>query len=338
MIKRILGAVFWQKKPVHLILHVTHRCNLRCKTCFVDFEKTEQGELTLAKIEEIASYLNKLIWLNIGGGEPFLRQDLPRICAAFDTKSLSIPTNGFDPHLIKEMVKEIKARIKAELTIALSIDGFENTNDAIRESGSFKKAIKTLESLKTVKGIHIKLNTVLCERNYNELIEFMKFIRKFDLDFHSIIFRRGSKNAAHSFERPAYEKLCRIKGDIFGIWDTYDYGVKNIKKEILKKYQRLMYEASLQVIKENRQIPDCLANKFHLVIWPNGDTSCCETLKPFGNICGEKINLLLKSNNAKAQRNFIKAKRCYCHHNCNLVDNFFLNPLQYPRLLSGACK
>ncbi|HLD83161.1 MAG TPA: radical SAM protein, partial [Candidatus Omnitrophota bacterium] len=275
---------------------------------------------------------------DIGGGEPFLRPDLPKICAAFDTKALSIPTNGFDPALIKEMAREVRKNVKAEVNISLSIDGFEAVNDEMRGGGSFRKALETLKALKSVDGIRIKVNTVVCDRNYNELIGFMQFIRKFDIDFHSIIFLRPAKNSVYPFTRPSYENLLRIKKDIFKIWDSYDYGLDNFKKSVLKEYQRRMYEASLQVIKEKRQIPNCLAGRFHLVIWANGDISFCETLKPFGNINHEEIGKLLKSDRAGSMRKCIRAKNCFCHHNCNLMDNFFLSPVKYPQLLSGIFK
>ena len=336
MRKRILKSIFLAKKPVHLILHVTNKCNLRCKTCFIDFSKDTQNELTLAEIEEIAAYLNGLIWLDIGGGEPFLREDLPDICAAFDAKSISIPTNGFDPTLIYETIKKVRNRTNAEINIDVSIDGSEETNDDIRGKGCFKKSVETLELLKTIKGIRLKIHTVLCEKNYNEIVDFMRFMKKFDADFHSIIFRRGPTSAPPPYGLPPYERLQKIKDEIFKIWRTYDYGFKGIEAKILRNYQRSMYETSLRILKEKRQIPDCLAGKRHLVIYADGDLAFCEMLRPFGNIRKENIETLLRSKNAEAQRDFIKEKKCYCHHNCNMIDNFFLNPLQYPKLLSGV--
>jgi len=86
MRKRILKSAFLASRPVHLILHVTNRCNLRCRTCFVDFDNYQGKELTLKEIERISKYLGKLIWLDVGGGEPFLRDDLHDICALFDAK------------------------------------------------------------------------------------------------------------------------------------------------------------------------------------------------------------------------------------------------------------
>lgn len=332
---RILQSACFAKTPAHLILHVTNRCGLRCKTCFVDFNKcSREKELTLEQIKGIAGRLKKLVWLDISGGEPFLRDDLPDICGEFDVTAISIPTNGFDARRISGLAQRVRDKISADLTVSLSLDGFEKTNDYIRGENSFKSAIETLQLLKLIKGIKVKINTVLCEKNYAELIDFMRFIKKFNIDFHSIIFLRAVPRSPE-FRLPPYERLESIKGAIFDIWGTYSYGADALSVKVLKNYQRCMYEASLKVIKERRQAPACVAGRQHLVIYANGDVAFCEILKPFGNLSKEGIGRLLKSKEAAQQRAGIAGGNCFCHHNCNMLDNFFLNPFQYPKLLAG---
>ena len=61
--------------PRHLILFVTSRCNLKCKQCFYwEDMDLNQGKFDI-KIEEVEALvgsktLQKLMWLQIGGGEP----------------------------------------------------------------------------------------------------------------------------------------------------------------------------------------------------------------------------------------------------------------------------
>ncbi len=333
MKRRIIESILFSQCPVHLILHVTNRCNLRCKTCFVDFGEAEkEDEISLSEINEMAQCLDKIIWLDISGGEPFLRNDLPDICSIFNTKSIGIPTNGFNPNLIYSQTKEIISAVNAELSISVSIDGFQDTNDSIRNRGAFNNAIETVRALKDVEGLRVKVNTVLCNANYGEMIDFMQFVRKMNVEFHSIIFLRG-KPRNSDFSLPSYNKLCKIKNKVFDVWSTYDYGVRGFDMKILQQYQRRMYETSLKVIKNKKQYPKCFANKYHLVVYSNGDISFCEMLDTFGNLREEKLNVILKSDKAENMRKKIKRKDCYCHHNCNMIDNFFLNPLQYPKLV-----
>lgn len=333
MIAKIISNVLHNRRPVHLILHITNKCQLKCKTCFNKNDK--KTDLNINYIKKISDYLNNLIWLDISGGEPFLREDLPEICSLFNTGLISISTNGQNPQRIFGIVKSIRRRLEdsVELSIAISIDGFQKTNDYIRGENSFSNAIKTINILKKIEGIKVKVNTVLCEQNYNEVIEFMKFIKTLNSDFHSIILLRGMPRDS-KFKPPKLKELVSIKKDIFKIWDTYDYGIKNtLITQVLRNYQKLSFETSLKIIEKKEQIPKCLAGIKHLVVRPNGDVSFCEMLNNIGNIKHSELNKILNSKKALIQKSRIKASACFCHHNCNMLDNFFLNPLKYPLLL-----
>ena len=261
------------------------------------FSNDCEEELSIDEVRGISDYLGEILWLDISGGEPFLRKDLPEICGSFNTGSISIPTNGFNPALIDESVQRIIGSTQAEVSISLSLDGFEETNDDIRSRGCFKKSMETLELLMRIDGIRVKINTVLCERNYPELIRFMEYIKGVDVDFHSIIFLRGNPRDS-SFGLPSYEKLEKIKNDVFKIWSTYDYGFQTFEGKVLQNYQRCMFETSLGIIREKTQQPKCLAGKYHMVVRPQGDVSFCEMLPPIGNIRNEIISDIMKSEKA----------------------------------------
>ena len=66
---------FIQGKQKHLILHITNHCNFRCAHCFVDFSGKNK-DLKIDDYKKIANNINDLLWLDVGGGEPFLRKDL----------------------------------------------------------------------------------------------------------------------------------------------------------------------------------------------------------------------------------------------------------------------
>ena len=59
-------------------MHVTNACNFRCDHCFVDFESPKR-DLKLDVYQQLAADSPPLMWLDIGGGEPFLRKDLADI-------------------------------------------------------------------------------------------------------------------------------------------------------------------------------------------------------------------------------------------------------------------
>lgn len=327
----LLQSLFFSRKPAHLILHVTNRCNLRCRTCF-RADRDDNDELSLQEIDEIASYFDKLLWLEISGGEPFVREDLIDILLRFNAKSISIATNGYDPEAIYDTVKRLRDTSRAIINIAVSLDGFQSTNDDIRGPGTFQRALKTLKMLKKLEGVIVSANTVLSQRNLDELFPFMEFIRGTMVDFHSIILLRGTPRDS-TLTRPSYQELLGLKNGIFHYWNSYSYGVNFLERRILNRYQRIAYETTIRIIREKKQIPKCLAWRAHAVVYANGDVAFCEMLDPFGNLRKQPLGSLFVSRRALAQKRNIQDGNCSCYHNCNMMDNYFLNMFQYPKLL-----
>ena len=95
----------------HVIIHVTNHCNFRCEHCFIDF--SPKRDLSLEKYQNLGKSVGPLFWLDIAGGEPFMRKDLTGIIESFDAKVVQIPTNGSLQKQIIERVKEFKARVKS---------------------------------------------------------------------------------------------------------------------------------------------------------------------------------------------------------------------------------
>ncbi len=82
------------------LIEVTQRCNLRCPVCFADAGKDVSGDLSL---NEIRGMLEKLLVaagpcnLQLSGGEPTVREDLPEIVAlgrSMGFEFIQLNTNG----------------------------------------------------------------------------------------------------------------------------------------------------------------------------------------------------------------------------------------------------
>ncbi|NIL98786.1 MAG: hypothetical protein GTO62_17110, partial [Planctomycetales bacterium] len=76
----------------------------------------------------------KLFWLDLAGGEPFLRKDLVAIMECFQAQVMQVPTNGSFPERILEDVRQMKKRLSAEITISFSIDGLQERHEQIRQA------------------------------------------------------------------------------------------------------------------------------------------------------------------------------------------------------------
>jgi MoaA/NifB/PqqE/SkfB family radical SAM enzyme len=320
-----------RRKLKHIIVHVTNRCNMRCRHCFVDF--SSKDEMSLNEFRSLAEQVGRLLWVDISGGEPFMRDELADIVSSFRADVITIPTNGYLTDRIPLVLEDIKERIGSELVISISIDGLKDTHDRLRQkSGSWDKAWETFEIVRGMKGVSVKINTVLSAANAEEILELMRLVRRKEPDFHSVILLRGSP-ADNDSALPSIETLESLAPEILRVLSTYKYGQGPISARILRSYHRYMWDVSLRTLRENRQVVPCLAGSAHMVVYANGGVSSCELLGPVGNIREYTIEELMNSSEFKDQRRAIQEGKCSCTHNCALLDSIILRPSSIPRLL-----
>ncbi|CAK0773382.1 conserved hypothetical protein [Gammaproteobacteria bacterium] len=317
----------------HLIVNVTNHCNFRCKHCFIDFSK--KRELDLEKYQEIGREVGPLFWLDIAGGEPFLRKDLIDIISSFQAEVVTIPTNAFMVERTVAMAMRLKEAIKSELTIAISVDGLKETHDRIRKAGSWDRLWTTYGQLRKIKGLHVKINTVLCNENKSEILPLMEYVYQQRPDFHSIILLRGSPMDP-SFGLPTMEELHAMQGPIFEILGRYHYGQNFVTSHLLRNYHRYLWNVSLATLSQHTQVIPCLAGQAHAVIMSNGDVSSCEMLPPIGNLNQLGWRQIWEEPTLEVQRRSIRNKECYCTHNCAMLDSILYRPASYPGLITGV--
>lgn len=83
----------------HLIMPVTYRCNLSCRYCYAhsNYKHTLPADRSIDRMVEIVKGLN-CPTVNLAGGEPTVREDLPELLAALKeravVKKLCVVTNG----------------------------------------------------------------------------------------------------------------------------------------------------------------------------------------------------------------------------------------------------
>lgn len=330
------GEYLVKRNLRHLIAHVTNHCNFRCAHCFIDF--SPKRDVELAQYQKIGRDVGRLFWLDIGGGEPFLRNDLAEIVGSFRTEIVQIPSNGSLPDLMMDQLRRMKGLTNAEISISLSLDGLEETHERIRGAqGNWDEVWSTFERLRELGEHPIKINTVITNENKNELIELMREVRRRGPDFHSIILLRGDPMDP-KIKLPALDELRCLGPEIFSILETYDYGQNSLSAHILRNYHKLLWNVSLRTIEEQRQVIPCLAGRAHMVMMGNGDVSSCEMLKPVGNIQTQSWDEITESPAFKQQVKDIKDGKCHCTHNCAMLDSILLNPKNVPSLLNQRIK
>lgn len=323
----------YQVRPTlqHLVVHVTNHCNLRCRHCFIDF--SPKRDLSLALYRQLAQDVGPVFWVDIGGGEPFLRKDLVDIVAAFQTKMITIPTNGWFVDKTVAQTRALRARLDGELTIALSLDGLQPRHDAIRGEGSWAKVWACYQALRDIDGVNVKINTVLCNENMDDILPLMDHVLAQGLDFHSVLLVRGD-TIDPAVDLPSLPELRALQGPLFERLGRYTYGQDRPVRHILRNYHRLLWRTSLQTIERQEQVIPCLAGVSHGVVMGNGDVQACEMLPPVGNLKDARWPALWKGLAMQQQRQSIQRGDCHCTHNCALFDSILFRKRSWPGLLT----
>jgi len=331
---KVLGDVIrYRIRPSvrHLILHVTNVCNMRCQHCFVNFEE-KPNDLTFQEIETVARDINDLIWLDIGGGEPCLRKDLVEVVGLFRAREISIPTNGWFPDRITRVAEAIHERTQGRLIVTVSLDGFEETHDEMRMKGSFKKAHETIRRLREIQGLRVKVNTVLCERNCREILDFMRYVRDLGVDYQSLLLLRGNP-INPLYKLPPLDTMRKIGEQLPEILEGYEFGRKGLFRSILRNYQAVKWETQMRTLEEETQVVPCLGGQIHLVVYANGEVAPCEILPSVGSIRKTPLKDILASREWAQVVAVIRGKDCNCTHDCNQQENILFEPRTYPKLL-----
>jgi MoaA/NifB/PqqE/SkfB family radical SAM enzyme len=124
-------------RPYKLTFSISYWCNSRCLTCNI-WQIRPKNELTLEEIRRFAKENNYFKWIEITGGEPFMRSDIVDIVQAFKENSkdlyiVTIPTNSLTNHdMVLKKIEEMLSTGLPRLSITVSLDGNRETHDKIR--------------------------------------------------------------------------------------------------------------------------------------------------------------------------------------------------------------
>ncbi len=221
---------------------VTYRCTSRCKTCNIwRIDAPERGELTLDEVKWLfksnRDFLRDVRSIQITGGEPFMRLDLPELVSAIHEALprcvFGIPTNGLAPTRIENATEALIEYLGSHnIGVSISIDGLEMTHDAIRGiEGSFERAVETLRRLSALRGdypdLRLAVGMTLTSENYGELLEVFRLARRHGAGFsfrpvnYSEIYYRNTRDEVTMKEAkgellPAIQKLGRAVVDRYG--------------------------------------------------------------------------------------------------------------------------
>jgi radical SAM protein with 4Fe4S-binding SPASM domain len=187
-----------------LYFKLTPLCNLRCVMCgqrgikgslkgaFAQEESKKILPLeTYKKLVDEIKHKKPTIYL--WGGEPFLYPDLFPLVDYMMEAGLAVSVNTNGTFLAKYAEEIVKRKWHA---LFVSLDGFEETNDAIRGRGSYRNVVEGFAAIKREKERqgrslpHMGIVTTVNNLNYRDLFRLAEAAQDFGLSWH--IFNLGT--------------------------------------------------------------------------------------------------------------------------------------------------
>ena len=181
-------------KPTDASIILTYRCPMQCKMCNIWKNPTDKHKEL--KAEELRS-LPKLKFINLTGGEPFVREDLEEIVDVCYTKTdrIVISTSGwFDDRVIA------LAKKYPQIGIRISIEGLSQKNDDLRgRQGGFDKGLRTLLKLREMGVKDIGFGCTVSNYNSKDMLSLYSLSRSLGMEFATASFH----NSYYHLQRPS---------------------------------------------------------------------------------------------------------------------------------------
>lgn len=171
--------------PYRMTFILTSQCQLRCRICNI-WTKSPAQELTLEEISRFFTHASHLSWINLSGGEIFLRRDIDQIFEVILRKCrnlhiLNFPTNGFQTDTIVRSAKNLIAISKGtpKIFVTISLDGPPEVHRRIRgNEHTWDHAINTFQQLRQLRSrqFHVYLGMTLQPQNIDLIAETIRSV------------------------------------------------------------------------------------------------------------------------------------------------------------------
>ncbi len=296
---------------------VTSRCNGKCTMC--NIWKMEQApDPTLQQITDFfqtnKNFLRNLKFIQLTGGEPFLRDDLPEIAQVVHSVAPScmiwLPTNGLLPDKVKEVTKEILDAIEKPLVgVTISLDGEGAMHDIQRGmDGSYKKAIETLtklSELKKIREFHLSTGFTLTSDNYKHapIVQKIAYQHGAEFSFRPI-------NISEHYYQNLEKNGDFTPEEIIPTLDAIAYTLRK-EKGILGSLTQLAYLHGAKTFISGKRTTPCSAGDESVFINAQGDVYPCIVMNhKLGNIYQNTLKDILSSPSSHEAREKIQKLQC----------------------------
>lgn len=252
--------------PTDVSIITTYRCQMRCKMCNIWENPTDKTKEISAKELEI---LPNFKFVNITGGEPFVRRDLEDIVDVMYKKSdrIVISTSGWHTDRIVRMAEKYP-----NIGIRVSIEGLSEKNDELRgRDGSFDRALRLLLTLKEMGIKDIGYGCTVSNHNSADMLWLYKLSRELGMEFATAAFH-------NSFYFHKDDNTITNKDEVIG--NFHKLIEELLKDNSPKSWYRAFFNLGLiNYIRGGKRMLPCEAGSANFFIDPYGDVYPCNGLE-----------------------------------------------------------
>ncbi len=287
------------------IFIVTYRCNAKCHMCNIWMHPTDPREEL-----ERCNYENTphVKFLNITGGEPFLRDDLEEIIKIARKKAdrICISTNGYFTERVIALAKKYP-----DLGFRISLEGLPAANDELRGiPDGFDHGLRTLLQLHREGIKDIGFGITVSDRNANDLMELYELAEWLGVEFATAVLHNG-----YYFHK--YDNLITKPNDVICAFEQLIQ--RQLKHKRPKNWFRAYFNYGIiNRVKGNPRLLPCRMGEDIFVVDPWGDVKPCNVLdETIGNIKDQPFDEIWSSPRAEEVRQLTRN----CKHECWMVGS-----------------
>jgi len=256
------------KAPETVHLTITKKCNLNCPLCYEinnNVPEMKKDEI-FTLIDELAKM--KVFQLAIGGGEPFLREDIYKIIEYCHIKGVvpNITTNGT---LINEdIARRIKDRVGG---VSVSLNGYSSRTNIGRDKRFFHEVIHGIKLLLDG-GVPTGVNFLVTNESLNYINKTFSFFKKLGVKWINVIRPKPGLMNKH------LNQYLLSREDLKSLKKVLDCWSHLIRINVDTAFTCLMYDVPVKRLKE-KAVYGCVSGIRFCTIDCNGDIYPCSFFK-----------------------------------------------------------
>ncbi len=339
-----IASRFGPLPPREWMFPVTYRCDARCVMCNI-WQSSKAGELSIAQWKHILDdrLFAGIESINLTGGEPTLRRDLPQLVQLLIDKlpalrRLTLTTNALNSsHVINhcEQLGELCAGRGISYFVGVSLDAIGPLHDEMRGiPDAFEKVECTLERLQRLREqgrLRVGINCTLTSHNLHDAKNVRQWCAERDLEVNFIIASFAESyyaniEAAKDLEITAQQRRALIA-----------FLTELAAQKSLGNLAAYFYaDAARMIERGTARTTPCVFQKDAFILDARGDLQYCMYSRKLGNVRKESAAALYYAPQNLAHRQEIIASKCQnCTITCFLELCLAKDALKYLRFLLG---